>query len=502
MNNVSSSKRILRDAIIKDLLQDIESGTSRNVFGLPQSGKTIVAQSIRESFDKSGSSKFHRKVILFDTSSSYGGFWKQMLSPFGVDMVDGASARKCFADEVSAFLRRTKDGHVLVEVDNFHRIEEYGEEGRMLLADFKWLLDKFSSELGFSCLFFSRKPFRCIQPCDKDNDELADVVADYGIGVFSPDEVVELAGDRRLGEIVYNRTGGLPRLANIMCVKARSLKPNRCKLDEIEDAAKAEIHNFFVGLKAQLRKITICGTNLFEALVERECNPTNRIPFEVAEAIRNTGLGEDHLPDSMSLLADFIKREYRQSVVAEGDVATGIIRANAVSKSINGKKSQGQKPYILVDIDRCSVELLQQPDGSMTLNGVLFLLVVLSFNGFGESATPTQWKERIRKISEACDKLQSGERTPFAWCLVDIRTLNIYDKLRDIRDGIEKRLEASCGSACRLVPKSEKGRGENKNKEPANWKDFFCVKWAFRGVEFDDFPSSECPGKLAELFRP
>ena len=468
---MSSSKRISRDAIIEDLLQDLESGTSRNVFGLPRSGKTNIAKSIRESFEKSGNSKSHRKVIWVDTPHSYIEFWKQMLSQFGVDMVTGADARKCFADEISAFLRRTKDGHVLVEVDDFHRIEEYGVEGRMLLADFKWLLDNLASELGFSCLFLSRKPFRYIQPGDKDNDELADVVADYGIGVFSPEEVAELAGDRKLGEIIYNRTGGFPELADIMCDRARYLKLNSCKLDEIEDAVKSKIHNFFVGLKAQLLKITICGTNLFEALVERECNQAYRIPFEVAEAIRNTGLGVHRLPESMSLLADFIQREHGQGLAVEG----GMTNQPRIRVKLSGKM-----------LDVCGETIALDGNG-------MFLVAVLSLNGFGKNDRPKFWKKRIKAIQDVLN--DPGIKKTARWAVV-LDGYNIHEIFRSLRDKVDPVLRQHCDDKCQMLPftpnNTSKKFHQASEYSSANVNEFFQVDWDFEEV----ISESLCCGKL------
>jgi energy-coupling factor transporter ATP-binding protein EcfA2 len=167
--------------------------------------------------------------------------------------------------------------------------------------------------------------------------------------------------------------------------------------------------------------------------------------------------------------------------------------------SVDGNQSQDLKSCIIIDIDRRCVELPGQPDNPINFDGVLFLLVALTFNGFGSNAAPKQWKERIRKISNASETI-SDQR--FSWCRVNMHSLDIYDKLRDIRNGFAEKLVVPAGCECRVVPKSSRGKGTNKRNEPANWDSFFRVEWSLGNEKTEKFPSDKFPNGLAALFQP
>ena len=164
----------------------------------------------------------------------------------------------------------------------------------------------------------------------------------------------------------------------------------------------------------------------------------------------------------------------------------------------------GEKRRVVVDIDHHRVEVLQtsgEADNQnyVNLDGVLLLIAVLAFNGFGTHSAPKEWQFRIEKISKVFEGTSDGlNKELFAWCNVKTENFQMSDKMRDIRDRLEARL---FNNLCRIVPKSPGGKNRQNQLEPADWDSFFRVSWICGDRKYEKFPFDELPKELAELLR-
>ncbi len=519
---MATLKKVYRKRLIEDLISEIEIGTSRNIFGLPRSGKKWLVDDVCQRFldgakTRGGNSRRVITVSVSQTDSPVG-FWQDL---WHKTIKDLSSSKKCGqaveatgeawrrpATTIANFLDKGQDRFVLLVVKDFHQVEDFGEEGRRVLVGFKELIDSFSSESGFACLFISRKPIRCIQPGTKPYDELADVVSDYPISVFRPDDVVELAnGDKSLGRAVYNRTGGLPQLTCVMLKKALLLNLHADKLKEIESAARVEIENSLRGLKAGLSAIRIYGSpgelDLFTALVDRESRSRGMISPIALDVLGYAGLGIEHLPEEMSLLAEFLQREsYGVMPVENGsclkrNLAAGSFCDESSLVGIGENFTARDKPKILVDLDNQKVRINGGEGIRMTGQGYC-LVLVLTLNGFGNDSPPALWDRRIETIRE---ELKDRNKCP-PWLKVSKDT-TASEVFRQLRKKLTAPLNAACGrSDVQIVPVMATGKYKIEKDLPANVLDWFAVTWWYKGADRNDFPYAEFPEELRPLLGP
>ncbi len=169
--------------------------------------------------------------------------------------------------------------------------------------------------------------------------------------------------------------------------------------------------------------------------------------------------------------------------------------------------SVDEKRRVVVDIDRHCVEVPSSvglgDSNCVNLDGVLLLITVLAFNGFGKSRSPKDWQSRIKKISEVFIRASANwNKELFAWCNVKCEDFQMSDKMRDIRNRLGKRLSESCNNTCHVVPVSAMGKNPLKQMQPANWDSFFRVSWICEGSKYEKFPFDKLPNELAELLGP
>ena len=329
---------------------------------------------------------------------------------------------------------------------------------------------------------------------------------------YSREEIISFLrqnGKGKNADMLWERTKGIPELLYLQLTTAEEENP----VDE--DLCCQRVKEALEGMRTRRK-----DRSLWDVLHDLICNGTGAWDQKDTDnrQLMLYGLAEESLPQC---LVDYVRDIDSNSEMANIGAQTKRER-NGESRLPPGKVTEhllrphpdcaDRKQCIVVDIDRHCVEVLPSTGSgdseSVNLDGVLLLITVLAFNGFGKNRSPKEWLSRIKKISEVFNGTSANfNKELFAWCKVKSELFQMSDKLRDIRNRLEVVLSRLCNKTCHVVPKSPKGRkplGREplKQMELANWDSFFRVSWICEGSKYNNFPLDKLPKELAELLVP